>query len=102
MGFQEYFGEPHKLIRQKVRKFVEGEINPFVNEWEEKGEFPKELYRKAGEAGILGIGYPEAYGGSGGNIFLKIVCIEELMRCGSACIVAGLYSLDISILKKTD
>jgi len=97
MGFQEYFGEPHKSIRNKVRKFVESEINPFVNEWEAKGEFPRELYRKAGEAGVLGIGYPKAYGGSGGDIFVKIASNEELMRCGSAGIVAGLGSLDISI-----
>jgi acyl-CoA dehydrogenase len=97
MGFQEYFSGTHNLTRQKVRKFVEREINPFVDRWEEKGEFPKELYRKAGEAGILGIGYPEPYGGSGGDIFHKIACIEELMRCGSAGVVAGLGSLDISI-----
>jgi acyl-CoA dehydrogenase len=97
MGFQEYFGEQHRLIRQKVRKFVESEINPFVNDWEEKGEFPEELYHKAGEAGILGIGYPKAYGGSGGDIFIKIASIEELMRCGSGGVVAGLGSLDISI-----
>jgi acyl-CoA dehydrogenase len=100
MGFQEYFGEPHRLIRQKVRKFVESEISPFVSEWEEKDEFPEEFYRIVGEAGILGIGYPKAYGGSGGDIFTKIACIEELMRCGSAGVVAGLGSLDISILKK--
>ncbi len=99
-GFREYFGETHTLIRQKVRKFVEGQINHFVNEWEEKGEFPKALYHIAGEAGILGIGYHKAYGCLGGNIFIQIVCIEELMQCGSACIVAGLDSLDISILKK--
>ena len=95
--FQEYFGEQHRLIRQKVRKFVEGEINPFVSEWEEKGEFPEELYHKAGEAGVLGIGYPKAYGGSDGDVFIKIASIEELMRCGSAGVVAGLGSLDISI-----
>jgi len=63
LGFQEYFGEPHKLIRQKVRKFVESEINSFVNEWEENGEFPKELYHIAGAAGILDIGYHKAYSG---------------------------------------
>ena len=97
MKFQEYFGETHNMVRQTVRKFVEREIKPFVDEWEEKGEFPEELYRKAGDAGILGIGYPEAYGGSGGDIFLKIAYIEELMRCGSAGVVAGLGSLDISI-----
>ncbi|MGD2125548.1 MAG: acyl-CoA dehydrogenase family protein, partial [Desulfobacteraceae bacterium] len=96
-SFQEYFGETHHRIRQGVRSFVESEIRPFVDEWEEKGEFPRDLYHKAGEAGILGIGYPEAYGGSGGDIFVKIASVEELMRCGSAGVVAGLGSLDISI-----
>jgi len=96
-GFHEYFGETHNMVRRTVRKFVEREIKPFVDEWEEQGVFPRELYRKAGEAGILGIGYPEAYGGSGGDIFVKIAAVEELMRCGSAGVVAGLGSLDISI-----
>lgn len=97
MGLQEYFGESHNRTRRTVRGFVEHEIDPFVDQWEEEGEFPRALYPKTGEAGILGIGYPEAYGGSGGDIFHKIACIEELMRCGSAGVVAGLGSLDISI-----
>ena len=96
-AFQEYFGETHHMVRKTVQKFVEREIRPFVDEWEEAGEFPKELYCKAGEAGILGIGYPEQYGGSGGDIFVKIASVEELMRCGSAGVVAGLGSLDISL-----
>ena len=95
--YQEYFGETHNLVRETVRKFVEREINPFIDAWEEKGEFPLDLYRKAGQAGILGIGYPEAYGGSGGDLFVKIASVEELMRCGSGGLVAGLGSLDISI-----
>jgi acyl-CoA dehydrogenase len=95
--FQEYFGETHNIVRQTVKKFVEREIKPFVDEWEEQGEFPREIYRKAGEAGILGIGYPEAYGGSGGDIFLKIAALEELMRCGSSGLVASLNTVDISI-----
>lgn len=93
----DYFDETHRLIRETVRRFVEKEIRPFVEEWEEKGEFPRELYRKAASAGILGIGYPEEYGGSGGDLFAKIACSEELMRCGSGGIVAGLGSLDIAI-----
>ncbi|MCJ7683339.1 MAG: acyl-CoA dehydrogenase family protein, partial [Desulfobacteraceae bacterium] len=96
-GFQEYFGEIHSMVRQTVRKFVEREISPFVDDWEEKGEFPKELYAKAGDAGILGIGYPEAYGGSAGDTFVKIAATEELMRCGSGGVAAGLGSLDIGI-----
>ena len=95
--YQEYFGETHNMVRETVRKFVEREINPFIDEWEENGEFPLDLYRKAGQAGILGIGYPEAYGGSGGDLFVKIASVEELMRCGSGGLVAGLGSLDISI-----
>jgi acyl-CoA dehydrogenase len=96
-GYQQYFGETHHMVRETVRKFVAREIRPFVDEWEEHGEFPRELYGKAGDAGILGIGYPEKYGGSGGDIFVKIASSEELMRCGSAGVVAGLGSLDISI-----
>lgn len=95
--YQEYFGETHNMVRQTVRKFVELEIKPYVDDWEEQGEFPTTLYQKAGGAGILGIGYPEACGGSAGDIFLKIAAVEELMRCGSAGVVAGLGSLDISI-----
>jgi acyl-CoA dehydrogenase len=95
--YQQYFGETHRMVRETVRKFVEREIKPYVEEWEEQGEFPRGLYRKAGDAGILGIGYPEEYGGSGGDIFVKIASSEELMRCGSGGIVAGLGSLDISI-----
>ena len=97
MSFQEYFGETHNLVRQTVRKFVEREILPFVNQWEEKGEFPRELYGKAGEAGILGIGYPEGYGGSGGDIFIKVAAGEEILRCGSGGVAAGLGSLDIGL-----
>ncbi len=97
MSFQEYFGETHNLVRQTVRKFVEREIKPFVNQWEEKGEFPRELYGKAGETGILGIGYPEGYGGSGGDIFIKVAAAEEILRCGSGGVAAGLGSLDIGL-----
>jgi acyl-CoA dehydrogenase len=96
-AFQEYFGEAQNKVRGRVRDFVTREIMPFVDEWEKEGEIPRELYQRAGKAAILGIGYPEAYGGYAGNIFTKIASVEELMRCGSAGIVAALGSLDISI-----
>jgi len=96
-GLQKYFGETHHMVRETVRRFVEREIRPFVDTWEEQGEFPRDLYAKAGAAGILGIGYPEAYGGSDGDIFVKIAATEELMRCGSGGVAAGLGSLDIGI-----
>ncbi|MBI5583268.1 MAG: acyl-CoA dehydrogenase family protein [Deltaproteobacteria bacterium] len=97
MPFQEYFGETHRLVRQTVRKFVAREIQPFVTEWEEGGEFPRDLYLRAGAAGILGIGYPEQYGGTEGDIFIKVAAIEEIARCGSGGVAAGLGSLDIGL-----
>ena len=96
--FQQYFDESHQLIRDSVRRFVEREVLPHIDEWEEAEEFPRELYLKAGAAGILGIGYPEAYGGScEGDLFAKVAASEELMRCGSGGLVAGLGSLDIGL-----
>lgn len=97
-AFTEYFDDSHRLVRDSVRRFVEREVLPHVADWEEAEEFPRELYRKAGEAGILGIGYPEALGGSHeGDLFAKVAASEELMRCGSGGLVAGLGSLDIGL-----
>lgn len=97
-AFQEYFDPSHQLVRDSVRRFVEREIRPEVDQWEEAESFPRELYLKAGAAGILGIGYPEALGGSHeGDLFAKVAASEELMRCGSGGLVAGLGSLDIGL-----
>ena len=97
-AFQEYFDPSHQLVRDSVRRFVAREILPDIDLWEETESFPRELYRKAGLAGILGIGYPEAFGGSHeGDLFAKVAASEELMRCGSGGLVAGLGSLDIGL-----
>lgn len=97
-AFQEYFDPSHQLVRDSVRRFVEREILPDIDQWEEAESFPRELYLKAGGAGILGIGYPEAFGGSHeGDLFAKVAASEELMRCGSGGLAAGLGSLDIGL-----
>ena len=97
-AFQDYFDPSHQLVRDSVRRFVEREMLPDIEQWEEAESFPRELYRKAGAAGILGIGYPEALGGSHeGDLFAKGAASEELMRCGSGGVVAGLGSLDIGL-----
>ena len=97
-AFQEYFDPSHQMVRDSVRRFVEREILPDVDAWEEAESFPRELYLKAGAAGILGIGYPEALGGSHeGDVFAKVAASEELMRCCSGGLVAGLGSLDIGL-----
>lgn len=92
-----YFDDTHEMIRKSARAFVEREIKPFVDEWEEAGTFPRDLYTKAGEAGFLGISHPEELGGTGGDVFQKVVWIEELMRAGSGGLVASLGSLDIGL-----
>jgi acyl-CoA dehydrogenase len=96
-GCQEYFSKAHDMVRRSVRDFVKKEVLPEIDDWEEQGEFPLELYAKAGEVGILGIGYPEELGGTPGDIFFKVAASEELMRSGSGGLVAGLGSLDIAI-----
>ena len=95
--FQEYFGRAHEMVRRAAREFVDKEIVPYVDEWEEAGEFPRELYKKAGDVGLLGIGYPEEWGGTPGDIFFSIVAGEEIMRAGSGGIAAGLGSLHIAL-----
>lgn len=93
----QYFNETHEMMRNTVRKFVDKEILPYINDWEEAGEFPRELYKKAGDAGILGIGFPEEYGGTGRDVFMTIASGEELMRGTSGGLVAGLCSLGIGL-----
>ena len=96
--FTPYFNETHEQVRTTVRKFVAEHIAPDVHEWEEAGTFPRELYRQAGDAGILGIGFPDQYGGVGeGDVFMKVAASEELMRSGSGGLVASLGSLDIAL-----
>ena len=96
--FTPYFNETHEQVRTTVRKFVTEHITPYVHEWEEAGTFPRELYRLAGDAGILGIGHQEKYGGVGeSDAFMRVVASEELMRSGSGGLVASLGSLDIAL-----
>ena len=95
--FQEYFGPAHGMVRRSVKEFVDKEIVPNIEDWEEMNEFPRDLYKKAGDVGILGIGYPEEYGGTPGDIFFQIAAWEEIMRCGSGGVAAGLGSLNIAI-----
>ena len=93
----EYFDETHRILKQTAAKFVAKEIKPYVEEWEEAGEFPRELFIKAGEVGILGVGYPEEYGGSGGDIFHQLLVGEELIRSGSGGVAASLGTHSIAL-----
>ncbi|MEZ4511703.1 MAG: acyl-CoA dehydrogenase family protein [Chloroflexota bacterium] len=97
MSYQQYFQAEHDQIRQITRRFVEREMMPFVDAWEEAGSFPRELYQKAARVGILGMGYPEELGGTPGDLFMQVAVWEELMRPGSGGLSAGLGSLHIAL-----
>ena len=75
-----YFTEAHEAFRAELRRFVEQEIAPHADEWEKQGAFPRELYRRLGELGYLGIRFPEAYGGAGLDWFYYAIFTEELCR----------------------
>ncbi|HMT42216.1 acyl-CoA dehydrogenase family protein, partial [Sphingorhabdus sp.] len=64
-----YYDESHEAVCDTVRRFVEREILPNVDAWEAAGELPRSLHKKAAEAGILGLGYPAEFGGTGGHRF---------------------------------
>lgn len=95
--YQNYFSKQHDMLRKAVREFVRKEIAPFVDDWEEQGGFPRQLYKKVGELGYSSVAYPEDVGGSGGDLFEEIVVNEEFMRGGSPGLVASLYSHGIAL-----
>lgn len=97
-GFVEYFNETHQMARQTARRFIDQAVKPYIADWEEAGTFPRELYKQAGDLGLLSIGHPTAYGGTGeADVFLKVAVSEELMRSGSGGFVASIGSLDIGL-----
>ena len=90
-----YYDESHDAFRETVRRFVDKEIAPFVDEWDEAGGFPRELYKKAADVGIIGLGYPEEYGGSPCDQFHRIVLSQELARAACGGVSASLMSHSI-------
>jgi acyl-CoA dehydrogenase len=87
-----FYTAEHEAFREVVRRFVEKEIEPYAHEWDEAGEFPKALYEKAAAIGLLGLGFPEQYGGIPADQFMKIAASQELARAGAGGISASLMS----------
>ncbi|MEO0896115.1 MAG: acyl-CoA dehydrogenase family protein [Bacteroidota bacterium] len=78
-----YFTEEHELFRQSLRAFLEKEVQPHIEEWEENRQVPKSIWKKMGEMGFLGLSYPEEYGGSNLDFFYDVVFNEEIGRMNS-------------------
>jgi acyl-CoA dehydrogenase len=87
-----FYTAEHEAFRDVMRRFVEKEIEPFANAWDEAGEFPRALYEKAAAIGLLGLGFPEEYGGTQADQFMKLVASQELARAGAGGISASLMS----------
>jgi acyl-CoA dehydrogenase len=92
-----HFGPEHEAFRAAVRDFVEREIAPHAAAWDEAGTFPRELYAKAAAVGLLGLGYPEALGGTPADALFSVVAAEEIARAGSGGVQASLGSLHIAL-----
>ncbi|MGB3894714.1 MAG: acyl-CoA dehydrogenase family protein [Mycolicibacter sinensis] len=85
-------------LRKTVRAFVEREIAPNIDEWERTGELPRELHRKAAEAGLLGAGFPEEVGGAGGDGADALVICEEMHQAGApGGVFASLFTCGIAV-----
>jgi alkylation response protein AidB-like acyl-CoA dehydrogenase len=80
------FTQEHELFRESVRKFVEKELAPHADEWEEAEGFPDSVFARMGELGYLGLRFPEKYGGQGCDFLFSVVLAEELGRCGMGSI----------------
>jgi len=92
-----YFTPEHEAFRASLRDFVAREITPFATAWDEAETFPRELYRKAAEFGLLGVGYDEAYGGTPADVFYRLIISEEMARCGAGGVAASLLSHSIGL-----
>ena len=78
-----YFSEEHEMFRKSLRDFLKREVKPNLNKWENDGKIPKEIWKKMGEMGFLGLSYPEKYGGGNLDFFFEVVLNEEMAKLNS-------------------
>jgi alkylation response protein AidB-like acyl-CoA dehydrogenase len=77
------FTAEHEMLRRSVRAFVEKELVPHVAAWEEAGQIPRDVWRRLGALGFLGLEFPSEYGGGDADFFASVVLGEEMARCRS-------------------
>jgi acyl-CoA dehydrogenase len=88
------FDEQHQMFRQAVRSFVEKEVEPHLEGWEQAGQIPKSMWPRMGELGFLGVEYDEKYGGGGADFRTTMVLCEEMARSrsGSLAMAVGVHT----------
>ena len=90
--------EDVQALSDMVRRFTQDEIAPYINQWDEAGEFPRALYGRAASLGLLGLGYPESLGGTPAAFALRnAVSVTMSRHAGSGGLMASLFSLNIGL-----
>ena len=88
------FNQAEEKIREVAREFAEVEVQPLAEELDKEGRYPEETFQKMVKAGFTGIGFPEEYGGSGGNDIIKCIVIEEIAKkCASTAAILSIHSI---------
>jgi acyl-CoA dehydrogenase len=103
MAHYRFETEDHATLRAQARRFAEREIAPHAAEWDEAGEFPREMYKRYAEAGLLGIGYAVELGGVGGDASHSFVAAEEIVLAGKSvgtCIGVGSHAIALPPIVK--
>lgn len=87
-----YFTEEHELFRKSLKDFLQKEVVPHIETWEQTGVIDRFIWKKFGEMGFFGINYPEAYGGLNLDLFYTIILLEELQKINSGGFAAAIWA----------
>src|SRR3954468_18188093 len=90
------FSEEHEAFRRTVRNFLQSEVVPHYASWEDQGFTPADIWRRAGEVGLLGTSIAEEYGGAGGDFRFDAIVLEELGRLGIAAPAWDMHAYIVS------
>ncbi|WGD35117.1 acyl-CoA dehydrogenase family protein [Olleya sp. YS] len=87
-----YFKEEHQLFRESLRDFLQKEVIPHIEKWEQTGTIERFIWKKFGDMGFFGINYPEQYGGLNLDLFYMVILLEELQRINSGGFAAAMWA----------
>eukprot|EP01013_Petalomonas_cantuscygni_P026468 TRINITY_DN48832_c0_g1_i1.p1 TRINITY_DN48832_c0_g1~~TRINITY_DN48832_c0_g1_i1.p1 ORF type:complete len:390 (+),score=-11.10 TRINITY_DN48832_c0_g1_i1:83-1252(+) len=87
-----FFSEEHQLFRESLREFLQKEVVPHIEKWEQTGDIDRFIWTKMGEMGYFGLAAPEAYGGLDLDIFYTVIFLEELQRINSGGFAAAMWA----------
>jgi len=87
-----YFTEEHQLFRKSLQDFLQKEVVPHIDKWEETGVIDRFIWKKFGDMGFFGIKYPEIYGGLDLDLFYTVILLEELQKINSGGFAAAIWA----------